>query len=522
MKSENATRLDRASLLAAKSAGDAEALDSIIIGRDVLELVSSAMYIDPMTVYREYIQNAADAIDDARREGTLQAGDEGLVEISIDPTARSIRIRDNGCGVPNALFGRRMTALGASRKRGTSARGFRGVGRLAGLGYAQELVFRSRTAGDEKVAELTWDCRRLKAGLRQAEGSLEDLVKSVATLRMKPAGEYPERFFEVELRGVIRLRSDSLMSPSAANDYLAQVAPVPFAPEFSFGAEIREALAPHVSLGELVIRIDGSDRPVYRPHRNTIADDGGRAVAFADLAILEISGIDGDLAAVAWVLHHEYEGALPNGTGVKGLRLRCGNVQVGEHALLEDLFPETRFNSWAVGEIHVVDRKIIPNGRRDHFDQNAHYHNLINQLAPMARDIAKRCRTSSVRRKWERDYEIAVQAVSESIDVVVQGSLKAEARQAVLESARQSLLKATRVAAMEALEDGFDRRQAEVATLRSRLASLEGAGNAGSAFDRLPAEERERYQTVFELIYECSTNRAAAKSLVDKIMMRLV
>ena len=37
--------------------------DEIIIGKDILELLSSSMYIDPMSIYREYVQNAADAID---------------------------------------------------------------------------------------------------------------------------------------------------------------------------------------------------------------------------------------------------------------------------------------------------------------------------------------------------------------------------------------------------------------------------------------------------------------------------
>lgn len=34
--------------------------------------------------------------------------------------------------------------LGKPSMRGRGARGFRGVGRLVGLGYAQELIFRSR------------------------------------------------------------------------------------------------------------------------------------------------------------------------------------------------------------------------------------------------------------------------------------------------------------------------------------------------------------------------------------------
>ena len=42
----------------------------IVIGKDILELLSSSMYVDPMTIYRKYVQNAADAIDDARNAGS--------------------------------------------------------------------------------------------------------------------------------------------------------------------------------------------------------------------------------------------------------------------------------------------------------------------------------------------------------------------------------------------------------------------------------------------------------------------
>lgn len=113
----------------------------VVIGKDILELLSSSMYIDPMTIYREYIQNSADAIDHSKSDA------RGQVSIHVDPTFRSIRIRDNGVGIASKDFVRRLTAFGASKKRGTSARGFRGVGRLAGLGYCRELIFRSRAKG---------------------------------------------------------------------------------------------------------------------------------------------------------------------------------------------------------------------------------------------------------------------------------------------------------------------------------------------------------------------------------------
>ncbi|MBY2941833.1 molecular chaperone Hsp90 [Rhizobium leguminosarum] len=522
MKSEHTTRLDRASLLAAKGAGDTEELHEIVIGRDVLELVSSAMYIDPMTVYREYIQNAADSIDDARRRGLLLPDDSGEVTIAIDPSSRSIRIRDNGTGLSNSEFARKMAALGASSKRGTSARGFRGVGRLAGLGYAQELIFRSRTTAGEAVAELTWDCRKLKSALRQGDGDIESLIRSVATLRKRPGGDFPERFFEVELRGVLRLRNDRLMSPAAVDEYLGQVAPVPFAPEFRFGEEIRSSLANVVDLGELHIRIDGNDRPVYRPHRDVFVQEDGKSIVLDTLTVSQIPGIDGDIAAIAWIIHHDYEGALPNSAGVKGLRLRCGNVQIGEHALLEELFPETRFNSWAVGEIHVVDRKIVPNGRRDHFDQNAHYHNLTNQLAPIARDIARRCRTSSVRRKWEREFDIHARSTVETLEVIAQGALDVPARQKLALTAELSLTKVSRIAEMDVLSDGAEPLREQAVLLRKRLDDLMTDDLVvASPLARLPDQERAQYETFFQLIYECSANRVVAKALVDKILARL-
>ena len=43
--------------------------EDIVVGKDILELLGSAMYADPMNVYREYIQNAVDAVDEAEAAG---------------------------------------------------------------------------------------------------------------------------------------------------------------------------------------------------------------------------------------------------------------------------------------------------------------------------------------------------------------------------------------------------------------------------------------------------------------------
>ncbi|MGN7126738.1 ATP-binding protein [Methylorubrum thiocyanatum] len=509
---------------AATAAQRGQDLD-VIVGKDVLELVSSAMYVDPMTVYREYIQNAADATDDARRLGLLAPGEPGRVDITLDAGTRSVRIRDNGTGLPERDFFRRLTALGASTKRGTIARGFRGVGRLAGLGYAQELVFRSRATGERLVSELRWDCRRLKAALRGAEADtgLADLVREVVTVGHAQSDDNPERFFEVELRGIIRLRSDKLMSASAISDYLGQVAPVPFSPEFRFGAEITAALRGVVELGELHIHVDGHEEPLYRPHRDHFPLDERRSAAFESLELAEVPGIDGGVAAVAWVLHHDYEGAVPTAVGLKGLRMRAGNVQVGDHTLLEELFPEPRFNVWSVGEVHVIDRRVVPNGRRDHFEQTSHLHNLINHLTPLARGVARRCRTSSVRRKWLREFGLLREAVEAKLSVIGQGSLGESQRDSTALVVEQALLQMEKVASMDLLvDDDPEDLRGTVSNLRRELGRLMRDDMAEpSPLGRLPAEKRAMYEHLFELIYACSANRTAAKALVDRILLRI-
>lgn len=505
----------------ATSAATVPSIDEIIIGKDVLELVSSAMYVDPLTVYREYVQNAADAIDEARAHGLLKPGAAGKVGIEIDNDARRVRIRDNGTGLPWADFAKRLTALGGSAKRGGAARGFRGVGRLAGLAYSQQLVFRSRVPGEKFVSQLAWDCKALRAALRSADEDedVAHLIRRLVSLARISADGYPEHFFEVEMNGIVRLRSDKLMSAAVVVEYLSQVAPVPFAPDFPFAAIIRGALKSEVSLGDLEIRVSGTAEPVYRPHRKGFSDDK-RKCSFKDVEIFRIPNVDGDVAAVGWVLHHEYDGAIPSGTGFKGLRLRGGNVQIGGNSLLEELFTEARFNSWSIGEIHVLDRRIVPNARRDDFEQNAHYSNLVNQLSPIARSISKRCRTSSKQRQLLRQFRLHEESVTDRIDILAQGSVRRDARKAQIAGAENSLARMTRLVQRNELGEDSSKLSSKINRLRVRISGLTKNGEE-SPLALLPPKKRSQYGHMFELIYECSANRVAAKALVDRILERV-
>src|ERR1700730_8539411 len=111
-------------------------------------------------------------------------------------------------------------------------------------------------------------------------------------------------------------------------------------------------LQPHAGLTNISLRIGSHDDAVFRPHRDSF-EVAGDVDTFQELQAIQIPGSDGGIAAVGWILHHGYKGAVPDST-LKGLRLRSGNIQVGGSNILEDLFTEVRFNSWCVGEVHIV------------------------------------------------------------------------------------------------------------------------------------------------------------------------
>lgn len=508
-----------------RGTGQSVKADAVTIGKDILELLSTSMYVDPMTIYREYVQNAADAIDAARASGLLDGNELGRIDIRVDAGLRAITIRDNGTGIAKADFLARMCSLGASTKRGTAARGFRGVGRLAGLGYCQEVIFRSHAPGDVATSEIRWDCRKLKIALRSLESNyhLAEVVHSIVEVAEIPSKERGAHFFEVELKGIVRHGNDRLLNPQAVSDYLAQVAPIPFAPEFRYGAEIEAFLRPYVSLGNVHIHINGAEAPLYRPHRDQIQIGEDKFDDIAEISFQIVEGSEGDPAALVWILHHGYTGALPKSALVKGLRQRAGNVQVGEADLLEQQFPEQRFNAWSIGEIHMVDRRIVPNGRRDHFEQNTHYDNICNAIAPIARDIARRCRHSSMARKWLRDFDIHRAAALENARAVGTGVMSAAARQSQAKAAAKSLTGMWKIANTDKLPfDVTSGLQTKAKQTEVKVKKLLGeTGDLPDPFAAAKPEVRDAYQRILSMIFECSQNRSAANSLVDKIVSRL-
>lgn len=55
---------------------------------------------------------------------------------------------------------------------------------------------------------------------------------------------------------------------------------------------------------------------------------------------------------------------------MRGLRVRSGNIQLGNDDVLKDLFKEPRGNYYFVGEVFAASKELIPNSQRDYFNEN--------------------------------------------------------------------------------------------------------------------------------------------------------
>lgn len=102
------------------------------IGKNIIENLTTAMYENLLIVYREYIQNSADSIDKAIRQGLIDRTN-AEINIDIDTGKRYVSIEDNGAGISADDFKKIMSSIANSTKDSAENKGFRGIGRLGGI-----------------------------------------------------------------------------------------------------------------------------------------------------------------------------------------------------------------------------------------------------------------------------------------------------------------------------------------------------------------------------------------------------
>ena len=482
--------------------------DTTAVGVDVLGLVTSGMYIDPLSVYREYIQNAADAIESA---GSAR---EGRVELTLLPQEGRIAIADNGPGLSLAEARRSLVPIARSEKRGRGLRGFRGVGRLAGLAFAESVTFLTRAGAGAPVARVVWDGNALNAGIARGE-PLATVLDATVTVDTVSSEGCPAHFFEVHIEGVSRHAAGSLMNRDAARQYVAEVCPVPFSKDFLTATRIWERC--RVGNGPFSLNVCFRDEVggVERPHARSVRVSEHESQEIVELEEVRVAGLGAcEFAAAGWIAHTPYRGAILKSCGVRGIRARVGNIQIGGENVFGHLFSEDRFNRWCIGEVHVLDAAIVPNARRDYFEPNVHLRNLENQLGAVCRRLEKRCRSASRDRLGERRVGEFVDEAEAALELAVSGYLNTDAAQRLVEDCSREA--ADWMKRRSTLVGGATAKR-ELGRVADRLNDYQAAV-AMKALPGVGLTDAQAYRDVFGVLTEVLSDPRLAKRMIEAVV----
>ena len=211
------------------------------LGVHLLETITRGMYSEPLHSVREYVQNGYDSIRAARRQGIIASSD-GSIRITIDRTARTLRIRDDGTGLSPEAAAVHLLDIGSSEKARTNTEsrhnaGFRGIGRMAGISYCKTLRF-TTSDGHGRVCTVEFDAAAINQLTRpgQEPATIVHAIEANSRIDDGPA-ETEDRYLEVTLEGV---DSDGpFVDEMLLAEYLGSVAPVRFdGTVWSFGEKI--------------------------------------------------------------------------------------------------------------------------------------------------------------------------------------------------------------------------------------------------------------------------------------------
>ncbi len=336
------------------------------IKKKLLEQLMFNLYEEPKTIYREYVQNAFDSINEAVRKGIISRED-ALVSIKIDKSSQRITINDNGLGIRSNEAFKTLLDVSGSKKDGKAQAGMFGIGRLVGGGYCNKLTFKTCAPGETTGSVVAFDAEKIWQMVNEEEDDyLASTVIDECTICEHFDCKNDEHFFEVIMEGVRTDKADDLLNEKQVKEYLQQVAPVDFSDAFKNKVifksqddpcDIKNKLE---NLETVQISINDGSCEINKAYGTRVDTDGD------EISKLEGFTLEDETLGVlgwGWFSLTKYSNQLKDDK--KGIRLRKHNIQVGGEDVLSGLWSEKRGNSYFYGEFHVTHPNVTLNSDRN-------------------------------------------------------------------------------------------------------------------------------------------------------------
>jgi len=194
--------------------------------KQLLQLMIHSLYSNKEVFLRELISNASDACDRLRFSaltdaGLMEEGETLRIQVSVDKTAKTVTIRDNGIGMSEdevienigtiARSGTKqfLQAMSGDTKSDANLIGQFGVGFYSAFLVAQKVELTTRRAGADSSAGIHWSSDG------EGEYIIEhtDVAERGTTITLHLREEDAEFLDDYRLRGIVSRYSDHISLP---------------------------------------------------------------------------------------------------------------------------------------------------------------------------------------------------------------------------------------------------------------------------------------------------------------------
>jgi hypothetical protein len=218
---------------------------------------------------------------------------------------------------------------------------------------------------------------------------------------------------------------------------------------------------------------------------------------------IELRAADG-LLAFGWLARMKLLGAVFTRSNIDGVRVRRDNILIGNKDLLSDFFREKRFNNYLVGEIYTIDDHLVPNSRRDDFEDCIEKDNFYESfIKNIGLPISRRIRQVSV----ERSKQKAIgrnELMFEQAKGIIRSGYFAEIQ-------KQSVLR--RLLEFRTQDDLLNANIKEL---------ISGINRSTHYLDNNGANGKKQYipilKPLFEIIYKSFEDKEKALKIINKIL----
>lgn len=335
------------------------------IGKDQMRQYMGSMYENSMVVYREYLQNACDAVELALREKLIPNRRQANIAVSIDQYNKAITIEDVGIGIARENIGDYLVSVASSNKYKQGLVGKHGIGRLNGANYCDKIIYETSFAGEPIKSTLIWDVK--KAREICADDSLDwdvtQIIDAVTYLKEAEPEDTDKHYCKVTL---VNVNDERLLERDLVKQYVEQIVSVDYSTEFKDNVRNPALLKPKNTsykqrFDDLwVYQVTVDNIPIQKTYASEFDD---KVLGGMQLFVLHDEKTQEELAWGWYALNRRAEQF--NGVPFSFIRARHHNFQIGREDLLNSCHKNSTAASYVVGELHITHPNIEPTGTRD-------------------------------------------------------------------------------------------------------------------------------------------------------------